>query len=79
MKKGMECLTNMKKEISENWLTFQMKTMEISISFKQLTRHKKQTRKTIATSLRRSIFQGKWPKHEGNSNNFHITFGKMFF
>ena len=34
--KGMECLTNMKKEINENWLTFQMKTMEISISVKQL-------------------------------------------
>ena len=35
--KGMECLTNMKKEINENWFTFQMKTMEISISVKRFT------------------------------------------
>ena len=34
--KGMECLTNMKKEINENKFTFQMKAMDISILVKWL-------------------------------------------
>ena len=32
--KGMECLTNMKKEINENKFTFQMKATDISILVK---------------------------------------------